>query len=440
MNYTMVKRLLAYQSQDELFKIIAKLSSRNDKADSWLLEYCQKIEGGENEKFIAIKRLNHYWKVAREIIKEANKYGGTHNENKGYKTLRKIEELVEEYEFSWEERQPIVDEMMVEFYEGNSGFEDTLVDMCLLLCRTDEEKLYLADKLKKSQSNYYRTYAANIFKEYGQESEFEETLSKNLQYGSDYIKLADYYKKKKQRDKAVQLVEEAVEKAQGRMDEVYEWLIKEYKKNNEEKKIIALYKKALKKKWNLDAMVDLMCQYYKDDYEKRKPYLLKTVEVCGYSEVKNCYDRCQRELKTDDFKKERSHLQDIVKDRNISQYLDILMEEHREEEVLHQLLKHPFWRNYSNGVDENHRLTKRLVKKYPMEIYEMYWQECERLCTEGNRDTYRNAVSILKEMRGICVANNKLEEWKQRFMNFMEKNKRKRILIGYIAEEKNLQS
>jgi hypothetical protein len=32
----------------------------------------------------------------------------------------------------------------------------------------------------------YRTYAANIFKEYGQESEFEETLSKNLQYGSDY--------------------------------------------------------------------------------------------------------------------------------------------------------------------------------------------------------------------------------------------------------------
>ena len=119
MNYTTVKRLLAYQSQDELFKIIAKLSSRNDKADSWLLEYCQKIKGGENEKFIAIKRLNHYWKVAREIIKEANKYGGTHNENKGYKTLRKIEELVEEYEFSWEERQPIVDEIMVEFYEGN---------------------------------------------------------------------------------------------------------------------------------------------------------------------------------------------------------------------------------------------------------------------------------------------------------------------------------
>ena len=70
----------------------------------------------------------------------------------------------------------------------------------------------------------------------------------------------------------------------------------------------------------------------------------------------------------------------------------------------------------------------------------MYWQECERLCTEGNRDTYRHAVSILKEMRGICVANNKLEEWKQRFMNFMEKNKRKRILIGYIAEEKSLQS
>lgn len=439
MNYTTVKRLLAYQSQDELFKIIAKLTSRNEKADSWLLEYCKNCGIDDNEAFIAIKQLNHYWKIARGIIKDANKYGGTPHENKGYTTLRKIEKLLEEHEFSWEERQPIVDELLIEFYEGNSGFDDALVDMCEVLCQTEEEKLYLADKLKKSPSSYYRKYAANMFKEYGQEDEFEEIISRNLQYGSDYITLANHYKKSKQNDKAVKLVEEALEKAVGRMDEVYKWLFKEYEKNNEEKKILALYKKALKKKWNLNTMIDLMCQYYKDDYEKRKPYLLKTVEVCDSASVKHCYDRCRQELKEEDFAKERIHLQAVVKERHIPQYLDILMEEHREEEVLHQLQKHPFWRNSSNGVDENHRLTKRLIKKYPMEVYEMYWQECERLCNGGTRDNYRCAVSVLEEIRGICVANDILDEWKHRYIRFLETHKRKRILMGYIEEAKSLQ-
>ena len=50
MNYATVKRLLANQSQDELFKIIAKLSSRNDKAGSWLLEYSKNIKMEDDDE------------------------------------------------------------------------------------------------------------------------------------------------------------------------------------------------------------------------------------------------------------------------------------------------------------------------------------------------------------------------------------------------------
>jgi len=437
MNFATVKRLLANQSQDELFKIIAKLSSRNDKADSWLLEYSKNIKMEDNDEFIAIKQLNHYWKIARGIIKEANEYGGSPKEDKGYKTLSKIEDLLSEHEFQWEVRQPIVDEMLEEVYEDNSGFEDTLVEMCELLCQTKEEKLYLAEKLKKSSSSYYRKYAASMFEEHGMESEFEDTLSQNLQYGSDYIKLANFYKKNKQKDRAIQLVEEALEKVQSRMDEVYEWLFKEYKKNKEDSKILELYNKALKKKRNLDTVVNLMCQYYKDDYEKRKPYLLKMVEVCDHAKIKQSYYICQRELKEDDFKQEHKHLQDVVKERSIPQYLDILIEENQEEEVLRQLQAHPFWRNSLNNMDRNHCLTKRLKKKYPMEVCEMYWQECETLCSEGKKDNYRYVVSVLKEIRDISDKNKKLDDWKQNFAIFVEKHKRKRILMEYIDKEKS---
>ena len=114
------------------------------------------------------------------------------------------------------------------------------------------------------------------------------------------------------------------------------------------------------------------------------------------------------------------------------------IEENQEEEVLRQLQAHPFWRNSLNNMDRNHCLTKRLKKKYPMEVCEMYWQECETLCSEGKKDNYRYVVSVLKEIRDISDKNKKLDDWKQNFAIFVEKHKRKRILMEYIDKEKSL--
>lgn len=57
--------------------------------------------------------------------------------------------------------------MLEEFNIGNSGFDDLLIDIASSLCKTKEEKRYLADALAGGKNDYYRGYAANIYKSIG---------------------------------------------------------------------------------------------------------------------------------------------------------------------------------------------------------------------------------------------------------------------------------
>ncbi|SCW77055.1 hypothetical protein SAMN02910400_02342 [Lachnospiraceae bacterium C10] len=376
MNIDTVKKLLANQERTELYSIISKLSNYSEDAEEWLLDYCSKKGKKSDSSLIVEKQIQHYWSVAEDIIDDANMYGGTYNEDDVYDALDKIDELAKKNKISWECRRDIVDSMLEQFYIGNSGFDDTLIDTCEILCQSKEEKLYLADKISESSSDYYRKYAAGIYLKYGKDETFIELQSKNLEYGSDYIRLADYYKKNKQMDKAISLVEEALKKCNGRLDEVYEWLFKAYKRKKQERKILDLYKTAIKKSRDVSTMTKLMYEYYSENYEKKKPYLKE----------------------------------------------------------------HPSRRDYYFGIDYNHNLTKQLVSKYPKDIVSIYWKECEGLCVTSNKKDYMEATAILKEIKAICQKEGMQQEWSTAFASFLERHRRKRLLMGYVRAEKKLQS
>lgn len=440
MNIDTVKKLLANQERTELYSIISKLSNYSEDAEEWLLDYCSKKGKKSDSSLIVEKQIQHYWSVAEDIIDDANMYGGTYNEDDAYDALDKIDELAKKNKISWECRRDIVDSMLEQFYIGNSGFDDTLIDTCEILCQSKEEKLYLADKISESSSDYYRKYAAGIYLKYGKDETFIELQSKNLEYGSDYIRLADYYKKNKQMDKAISLVEEALKKCNGRLDEVYEWLFKEYKRKKQERKILDLYKTAIKKSRDVSTMTKLMYEYYSENYEKKKPYLLKMIEVCDGKRAKEWYDECKRILTSADFEKESEQLHEWLKKKNVHDYLQLRIYEGNTEEVLKYLKEHPSRRDYYFSIDYNHNLTKQLVSKYPKDIVSIYWKECEGLCVTSNKKDYMEATAILKEIKAICQKEGMQQEWSTAFASFLERHRRKSLLMGYVRAEKKLQS
>ena len=249
MDIATAKKLLAEQSKQDLIKIIARLSNYSDDAESWLLEYCGKHGAADGRQLAAEKQMRHEWDIAWEIIEEANEFGGTYEnrEDDACDALERMETLIKKNKFTWDFRKPIVDEMLEQIFEGNSGFEDLLMDHCEMLCKTKDEKLYLAERLKASASDYYKTYAAKMFLKLGKEDEFLEVQSQNLRYGEDYIRLAEYYRDKQDEEKAIRIMEQALQKAEGRMDTVYNWLFRTYRRKKQDAKIDALYRMAVSK-------------------------------------------------------------------------------------------------------------------------------------------------------------------------------------------------
>lgn len=436
MDIKTIDKLLIDVSREELIKIINRLISFDTASEEWLLNYCKQKGNDSNESLIVKKQIQHYWDEAEDIISESNEYGGTYKEDDAYNALSMINDLCKETKTDWEFRQSIVDEMLEQFYIGNSGFDDALVDSCRLLCQSDDEKLYLAAALSKS-GGYYASVAAKMFLDYGKDDEYLRVRQDNLCYGSDYIELANYFISKKQDDKAVDLVEEALKYANGRMDEVYEWLFKNYAEKKQEDKIIKLYQKAIEKNCNIDVIVELMYQYYQDDYTKKKKYLLRMIELCGIRSLRKWFDECKQVLCEDDFKKQADYLYATFKKRNLHDYLQLKIEEGNLQEVLIEL-QEASNTYYRYDLDSNHELSRKLTEVYPLEICELYWKECEKMCYQSNKKNYMKAVDILEEIKSIMIKHEFSDKWNIKYGEFLERHKRKSLLMGYLKSEEML--
>ena len=236
-------KLLSNLSKDDLFKIIITLCSYSEEAEEWLLDHCEEHGKVGDEELLAQEQVEYYLRRAKNVIDRAEWYGGPdeEGEDRAFLSIAEISELVKSHSFSRDFRRSVLDRLLEQFLHNDTGLEDPMIDACTDLCVSDEEFLYLAERLKNCNSQYYRKYAARLFLEHGDEDSFVEIQSKILEYGSDYIAQADFYVRKGQQDRAVRLVERAAAKVDSRLDEVYEWLFKVYSKSGQEDKLISLY-------------------------------------------------------------------------------------------------------------------------------------------------------------------------------------------------------
>ena len=440
MDLKTVRKLLSNRSREDLLKIIIELSAYSEEAEEWLLDYCEQRGEASNAELVARKQVEHHWLVAENIIDEANCYGGPdeEGEDKVYLSLIEIGELSKKHMFGWDFRQSLIDRMLEQLRENNSGFEDLLIDACTELCREDGEFQYLAERLRGCHSRYYRKYAARLFLDHGDEDSFVEIQSRNLEDGSDYIVLADFFMRKGQQDRAVCLAESAVGEADSRLDEVYEWLFKIYSQSGQEEKLIRLYSIAQKGKCDIDNMTRLMVEYYADDYERMKPYLLKMPEVCRRKETKKWFDACRSGLTAEDLADASGRLYELLKTKAPADYLQLRIDEGFTDEVLRYLKEHFAVPDDYYSVDRGHILSRQLSFRYPEEVCTLYWRECESLCALTNKKYYPGAVSVLKEIKKICGKSHMEADWQAKYDAFTERHRRKKCLMELIGKEKSL--
>ena len=429
-----IKKLIQNYDTAELQEMVLAIVSRNPSAQQALLDYCQK--NGKTLKpkdysTVITNQLKHHWNRASEIIDEFNEYGGGPEEEEeiACDELEKMMEILETEEIPWEPRKEMLEEVLDFVRMDNSGFSDMLTDVADSMCRTKEEKVYLADWLSQGSSSDYGNWASEIYRACGEDRKYLESKKANLNYSQDYLELARYYEKHGDSKQALQIVQEGFQKVDGRLDEIYEYLFRYYVEHDDQKALEELYRDSVKKRMNQDTITELMHGYYKEkgEYGKQKAALLRLLSCSNTGELYKLYQKCRQELTQEDFAKEEEGILKTIRERNLSAYFDILLDKNETKEVMDYIL-HPG--QYGGwGIDQGHYFTKRLSGQYPREIVELYWRETASYVKLGKETNYARAVGVLKEIRQIMKSNRWTDEWKTRYQAFLEEHRRKKLLL-----------
>ena len=151
-------KLLSNLSKDDLLKIIITLCSYSEEAEEWLLDHCEEHGKVGDEELLAQEQVEYYLRRAKNVIDRAEWYGGPdeEGEDRAFLSIAEISELVKSHSFSWDFRRSVLDRLLEQFLHNDTGLEDPMIDACTDLCVSDEEFLYLAERLKNCNSQYWR--------------------------------------------------------------------------------------------------------------------------------------------------------------------------------------------------------------------------------------------------------------------------------------------
>lgn len=422
--------------KEKLLKLISFMISLSESARQVLVDYCQKNVTAGNNKQDAEKQLRQHWNKAQPVIEMFNTCGGgpKSDEDDVRDELNMMKDLLGKSEISWTARREVLDEILEEVASDNSGLTDILVDVAANMCKAKEEKIYLADFLADYGNSFYKNYASAIYLENSEQNKDPEDEKEQLVCGSDYLALANKYKKQGKQELALKTIQEGLEKAEGRLYEIYDYLFRHYASGKDEKALEDLYKKASNKERDKDFITELMYGYYKEqeNYAKKKEMLCDLVSCADDRKLGKWYYTCQKELSSEDFAVEEKSVLETIKKRNLSAYFDICMEKGNVTEVLECLAERRQF--LKGGVDAGHHFSKQLASGYPQEIAELYWKEVDFYIQLGEQENYSHAVDVLREIHEIMEKNSWTDEWNERYNEFIRDSIGNPLLIAELGK------
>ena len=388
--------------KEELFDLLQDILEQKPEILELILEWFKEKqktspEKGTKKTSINDELLMEYWSDAREIISEFNEYGGGSE-----------------------------DDAFEEYNNENSGLEDAMTDVFFEICQTNEEWEYLVKKLDEHPSDWRKKLIMDIQKEclHDDKAYLEERMKK-LHYGMDYWDLAEFYDRKGDRNKAVEIAEEGLLKGKGRQTELLEFLSDHYAKSQDTANLERIVQCAITKESDEKEMLDRLFEYYKtqNDYENARKTLLKAfkhVKGAGYIPEVRSYAQ---------YNKMKQFLVEDLED-----YARICLDKNMKKEVVDILLnspkKRPGFGVLSYGEYDLDEFAQRLREEFPEDIIEYYWQKAFNKIQNGNRNTYYIAARYLDIVKHIYIdILNEKSKWEQRFSNSIVEFKKRPALL-----------
>jgi hypothetical protein len=166
------------------------------------------------------------WSELAPDLDELDSYGGGDyaTEDLVAELLDQIRERLDKKNVDTDHRQEILNLVLPYIKSGNAGMDDMLYEVAYAACYDDDDLRVLAQAFEVMPGEWKIGHARDIYRRLGDRDKYLELRAKRMEYGSDYYDLATFYWDSNEKEKAIQVAEDGLYKARGRMDELREFV------------------------------------------------------------------------------------------------------------------------------------------------------------------------------------------------------------------------
>ncbi len=194
------------------------------------------VKRSEGEAVLAL------WSELAPDLDELDMYGGGDygTEDHVAELLDQIRERLESKEVDADYRRELLDLVLPLIKSGNAGMDDMLDDVAYAACYNDSDLRGLAQAFEAMNKEWRTARARDIYRRLGDRDKYLELRAGRMEYGADYHDLAAFYWESGEKEKAMQVAEEGLEKAKGRMDELRGFVAARAEETGDREKYMAL--------------------------------------------------------------------------------------------------------------------------------------------------------------------------------------------------------
>jgi hypothetical protein len=324
----------------------------------------QQIKQSQGEVLLAL------WSELAPDLDELDAYGGGDYgmEDHVASLLYKIEQkLSSKNKIEAVFRHQLLNNVLPYIESGNAGLDDALYGVAYATCYDNNDLRALAEAFERMPGDWKTEHARRIYRTLGDRDKYLELRSQKMTLGADYHDLADFYWKTGEKERAMQVAEEGLRKAEGRMDELRQFVAQRAKSAGNRERYLVLQL--------AHATEHLTC----DKYKAFRKLCTKTewlkYETKILARLKNAWDEEQ---------------------------LKIRMHRKEYEAAATVLTKSRYPLSAWDGVYEV-QTAKRLERRFPEEILKYYLSGLGNMKINATRKEYVQKAKVMAKIQRLLV-------------------------------------
>ncbi|MGA2402436.1 MAG: hypothetical protein ABSG91_12150 [Syntrophobacteraceae bacterium] len=392
--------LLEAATQDTLTKLISSLAVRSPEVRRECLAYLKEnVSLTPDQSFKADGELVRalWWELLPDL-EELDEYGGGDEdvvENAG-SLLWQIQAELASGRIAGEVRVELLEEILPFIRSSNAGLDDALYDVAHAACYTEEDWRRLAHAFEEMQKDWPMSRAREIYRRIGDREKYLKLRRLEMVYGMDYYDLVSFYWDEGEREKALEVAEQGLAEARGRMDELRQFMIERALEAGNRERYLAL-------------------QFAE---------ATDGLTLVKYNTFKNMCSAAEWEIF-------EPRLLERLDDARTAEQLKIRMERREYAQTLAVLTRE---RYPASGWDEGCKLeiAKKLESRFPDKILKYYISGLGNLNVNASRREYARQAGVMAKVRHMYVNILKSED---RWISFGRKVKRENLRRPAFQEE-----